>query len=105
MQFGGNVKLSMDYVNAYLMIDFCRQLSRFEEMKPIQTYEEYFSGEGKNPNILPYVLKLSDAKAIEDLNKLVIDFNNDLNRIKEEKDMEAVKEFLDKIGNLMKEKK
>jgi len=39
------------------------------------------------------------------LNKLVIDFNNDLNRIKEEKDMEAVKEFLDKIGNLMKEKK
>ncbi len=105
MQFGGNVKLSMDYVNAYLMIDFCRQLSRFEEMKPIQTYEEYFSGEGKNPNILPYVLKLSDAKAVEDLNKLVIDFNNDLDRIKEKKDMGAVKEFLDKIGNLMKEKK
>lgn len=105
MQFGGGVKLSMDYVNAYLMIDFCRQLSRFEEMKPIQTYEEYFSGEGKNPNILPYVLKLSDAKAIEDLNKLVIDFNSDLDRIKEEKDIEAVKEFLDKIGILMKEKK
>ncbi len=105
MQFGGNVKLSMDYVNAYLMIDFCRQLSKFEEMKPIQTYEEYFSGEGKNPNILPYVLKLSDAKAIENLNSLVIDFNSDLDRIKEEKDIEAVKEFLDKIGILMKEKK
>lgn len=105
MQFGGGVKLSADYINAYVMIDFCRQLPRFEEMKPVQTYEKYFSGEGKNPNILPYVLKLSDTKAVEDLNKLVIDFNSDLGRIKEEKDIEAVKEFLNKIGNLMKEKK
>lgn len=105
MQFGDGAKLSMDYVNAYVMIDFCRQLSRFEEMKPVQTYEKYFSGEGKNPNILPYVLKLSDTKAVEDLNKLVLEFNGSLERIKEEKDIEAVKEFLKNIDILLKEKK
>lgn len=98
IHFGQGEKSSADYINAYTTISIYSQLGNFEKMKVVKTYKEYFENS-------PYVLELSDKETVKKIDELVSEFNSDLDRIKEEKDIEAVKDFLDKIGNLMKEKK
>lgn len=97
--FCGGKKLNIDYVNAYMDLYYKNAGSRFKEMQPMQTYEEYFE---TYPSSYAYTMRLSDSGSIKNLNELVIKFNHDLRRMISEKDGDAVELFLKNVDGLMR---
>lgn len=102
MHFSGGRKLSIDFVNAYASLQTCFNYNKdifFKELKPVQTYEEYFRN--SSPRSYSFNMELSDKETIIALDKLIVAFNLDLERIKRERDITTAKSFFENIANLM----
>ena len=105
MHFRGGKKLSIDYVNAYAAQHAYAAMGEnfLAQLEPIRSYQEYF--EQNYSHLYDYTMELSDLDAIVALNKLVADFNSDLERIKKEGDIAAANNFLQNIHKLVYSKK
>jgi hypothetical protein len=97
MYFSHGEKLSQDYVNAYsaLYSNINSEKPNLDNLKHIETYEEYF--QDKQSGSL--IESLSDKNTVESLNSLVNNFNKEIDR--EKINLESVKELLEGIHNLV----
>ncbi len=91
--------LSADYINAYAYIDALLRDMELEKIKPVKTYREYLMN---TPEYYHHTMELSDDKAIAELDRLVNEFNSDVERIKREKDANTVRNFIRSVNDLVK---
>ena len=104
MSFGGGRKLSTDFVNAYTALytrSFAGEID-FENLQKIPTYREYF--QNSEPKSVSYVMELSNPDAVTILDNMISVFNNDLERIKSEKDIETIKKILKNINDFIRKR-
>lgn len=101
-----DTKLSLDYINAFKdLYSQCYPkdgIVKFEEMRPAKLYEEHL--QNRSDVFTKRTMELSDPEAVATINKLVIEFNEDLERIKRDRDIKRVNFFLKTIEELVQEK-
>lgn len=105
--FRGGRKLSLDYMNSLTELhEQCypkNGVVQFEKIIPVESYEEYF----KNNYPIAYgqyAMHLSDRARAAILDELVAEFNSNLEKIKKEKNINAVKDFLRASLQLLEKK-
>ncbi|MDP3948536.1 MAG: hypothetical protein Q8Q17_01150 [bacterium] len=67
--------------------------TKIEDIAPLQAYEEYF----RDKTYGDYIMSKSDPTIVEEWNSKIRAFNDDLERIKREKDEQKVKAFYDEM--------
>ena len=101
--------LSSDAGNSLTPSSIFAHMGAFEQIAPIQTYEEYFkekaAGSPSPELFYKYVMSKSDPALIEEYNSRVRAFNADLERIKREKDNKKAQEFFQGMFELMRTKR
>lgn len=73
---------------------------KLEDIGRLQTYEEYFSGMGDD--FRDYVMSKSEPVFIEEWDSKIRAFNDDLERIKREKDEQRVQAFYEEMTAFFK---
>ncbi|MDD3486974.1 MAG: hypothetical protein PHF35_01175 [Candidatus Moranbacteria bacterium] len=68
----------------------------FEKLEPVETYEEYLKRQNKYE-----MVGRSNRESKREVDRIVAEFNNDLPRIKEQKDVDAVKKFIEKTQSFL----
>lgn len=95
-------KLSTDTFNYWSSAAMLADAEMFNEMPEIPFYRDTFPK--YTPAELAYTLQKSDPVAIAEYDALVNEYNNDLPRIKKEKDAETAKVFARKADKLIRGK-
>ena len=73
-------------------------------LTPRLTYEEYVRSTNKDPELIEFILRVSRPEAVNAFDDLADEFNKDLDRIKRDKDLVAVKNFFERAQLLIKGK-
>lgn len=101
--------LSEDVGNSLSSILMREYTGGLESIAPIQTYEEYLreeSAKRANPDAYyDYVMGRSDPAGVQKYNAKIRAFNDDLERIKREKDDRKVQAFYDGMMTLLRTKR
>ncbi len=101
--------LSEDVGNSLSSILMRKFGGGLESIAPIQTYEEYLreeSAKRANPDAYyDYVMGKSDPARVQEYNAKVRAFNDDLERIKREKDDQKVQAFYNEMMVLLRAKR
>lgn len=85
--------LRSDYSNAWILVANCEDETDFGALHSVQHYKEYLESGGYTAVEVDYIMQLSKPTAVEAIDRLVDEFNADLERIKREKDVATVKRF------------
>jgi len=90
--FDSKNKLYEDVLNVWAQAQMIpRNKEAIHTLGPIKHYEEYLAEiESGYPGIYNYVMSLSDPDLVVRFNRIIDDYNNDLDRIKEELDFDAI---------------
>ena len=101
--FASGEKLGRDCLNMWTIIDDQLAITErdglnFESLPVAQHYEEYISIHVKD---VRRIMELSDPEAVVAMNRLVDEYNADLDRIKRERDSVAVKVFIARATQLV----
>lgn len=86
--------LSADVCNSLFALTSLSGI-KLEGIARLQTYEEYLRGQ--SADFHDYVMSKSDPTIMEEWDSKVRAFNDDLERIKREKDEQKIKTFYDEI--------
>ncbi|MDO8664224.1 MAG: hypothetical protein Q7K44_01585 [Candidatus Liptonbacteria bacterium] len=101
--------LSEDVGNSLSSILMRKFGGGLESIAPIQTYEEYLreeSAKRANPDAYyDYVMGKSDPARVQEYNAKIRAFNDDLERIKREKDDQKAQAFYDEMMALLRTKR
>ncbi len=101
--------LSEDVGNSLSSILMRKFGGGLESIVPIQTYEEYLreeSAKRANPDAYyDYVMGKSDPARVQEYNAKVRAFNDDLERVKREKDDQKVQAFYNEMMVLLRAKR
>ena len=101
--------LSEDVGNSLSSILMRKFGGGLESIAPIQTYEEYLreeSAKRANPDAYyDYVMGKSDPTKVQEYNAKVRAFNDDLERIKREKDDQKAQAFYDEMMAFLRTRK
>ncbi|MFA6099573.1 MAG: hypothetical protein WC750_01685 [Patescibacteria group bacterium] len=85
-------KLDVDAIRNYLFRVDAARIVGIDELKSHPHYEEMLRE--RRPKEAEQFIQLSDPGAVAKYNELVDKFNADIERIKRENDLEAIKEFV-----------
>ncbi len=101
--------LSSDAGNSLAPASIFAHMGTFENITPIQTYEQYFEEKAAGspmPEVFyKYVMDNSDPALVKEYNARVRAFNEDLDRIKREKDNKKAQEFFQGMYELLRTKR
>lgn len=94
--FASGKKLDVDYLNVWTSLRNRLELIKrdsldFQSLPPALHYEKYLQ---QYPEDVEYIMKLSDPEAVAAMDRLVDEYNADLERIRREKDFVAVGGFV-----------
>lgn len=109
--FNGGCKMDHDAINVWGSLSFVLPgLSQtWDRVTPRRHYKEYVMESDKknneNQKYADFVMERSDPQAVAAFDALVDEFNADLERIKREKDYNALKNFLARAKELVYSKK
>lgn len=105
-----------DYINEWTMIgmmiqnaseanddDLAKELAEKALESPIRHYEEYIK-ERREPEEVDSLIKGSDPEKVKEINLLVDAFNDERERIREEKDYKRATKYFNKISELVRGK-
>jgi hypothetical protein len=88
-----------EWVNLYYVTS-----EKIADLAPRHSYEEYVRNTNKDQELIEFILRVSKPEAVKDFDDLANEFNNDLDRIKREGDLVAVKIFFERSRSLIKGK-
>lgn len=97
-----------DAVNVWSVIHVKALLGEFDEMVPVKHYEEYFKEQDEKyadagkPGLYQAVMDKSDPQTVAAFDRLVDEFNGDLEEIIKNKNTKAVQVYIDKAYLLKK---
>src|SRR3989344_5551066 len=101
--------LNVDAGSSLFSISMRAHLGGLEKIASIQTYEEYFrekASDYQNPEAYyNYVMSKSDPALVQEWNSKIRAFNDDLERIKQEKDEQKAQSFYDEMMALLRTKR
>lgn len=104
-KFGKDGRLDEDAINAWPMMIPEKPSELFWEiLKPIEKYKDYLIMQYDKASF-DYVISKSDPEAILELDRLIDEFNADFERIKEEKNCDALLAWRDRAVKIIREKK
>ena len=102
----GRTKINQDSYNAWsgLILVYESEYHPFDRLTPVPSYEEYHRRSSipeENRWIQEVIMQHSNPDTVAIYNDLVKEFNSDLERIKTQRDMEKIKDFLRRIQMLI----
>lgn len=95
-----------DMFNVWVLLGFTPP-EEIETITPLSYYRQYMEERKRSysQGEINYVMELSDPGAIADFDRLVDEFNSDLERIKRDKDVATIKKFQQKASELIYKKR
>ncbi|MEK7546664.1 MAG: hypothetical protein AAB536_00575 [Patescibacteria group bacterium] len=101
--------LDADVGNSLMKVSMYADAGRFEDITPVQTYEEYLAEKASaasNPGAYyDYVISRSDPVLVQEYNARIRAFNEELENIKRERDGQKVRDFFKKMMEFLGTKK
>ena len=101
-QFEIGTGLDADTIGVWILPVNSVREGVWDEFKPLEHYEEYVRRKNADPGAADYILAKSSPEAIVKFNALVDEFNDDLERIRDDQDADTVEQFFARASKLIK---
>ena len=106
--FADGKSIEQDTYNAWSNAIFVSETDDFDRLRPVLHYSEYLlrpQVPSENQWISEFIIQKSSPSRVAAFNQLVDEFNADLERIKREKDVQTIKNFIARVQALLYPKK
>lgn len=100
-QYNESTGLMNDAINQWASLFYVQDAEALKDITPRQHYEEYYNSRVEL-EIADYVMQKSNPGAVTAHYALVDEFNSNLDRILQEGDTEAVREFYERANRLIR---
>lgn len=98
LKYGGG--FLSDALNSLGQARFCGEARKIDNLVPIQTYAERLRNYELTQAHADFILEHSDPDKVQRYDAAIQKFNNDIERVKAEKDYHAVQDFVDRVTTI-----
>lgn len=100
-QFRQSTKMHDDAMNVWNSSVVWLQAGRFDQLKPLMTYEAYFRGKDR-ADVVDHIMSISDPERVAQFDALVEEWNRELPRIQEHRDLKAALQLVARAEEIIK---